>query len=310
MAANFDLETQHPGVISVKSAVDMGDMRLTLVYRHQLSNPSNTAESGVPETLGSYILCEQQPDSDGKWRCYVGKSAEGGIPARLQNHISSPKPHIKNWTAAVLLHKEISGRLTQDSVSFLEHELWDLLRGKEGVDLSNDNTPSGDPLAMRSEIKNLRNACQVAVDFLSLIGIRSESPAKKSAVKPKPAKKTASQAKPAKRQRQDHATTLADLIAEGYLNVGDTLVPTVEKLMDAARLEIFNAEGEMRFAYLDSSNSDYQHENAIFVSPSSAANILTEYSVNGWSFWINQRTGKTLSRLRKDLEKSRWKNSI
>ena len=310
MSNNFAMSLQKRGVVSINA--DSVGLGLTLVYRHNLAKPSNLKESGVPDTLGAYVLCEQTPGSDGQWNLYVGKSAEGGLPSRLQTHMSSPKSHIAGWSAAVLLHSKDGDSLSQDACSALEHCLWELLGEKNGIALANEKPPTGDPRLQWSQVDKTRQACETAVDFLPLIGVGVGFPAK-TVKTPAPAVREKNKKSPVgdkkKRTPVFSPTKVADLIDAGTLSVGDVLVPSSEAHTRRGVAIIYNAKGDIQITTLH--RRRVEHENLIFNSLSTASEPLMAPAsrANGWTFWKSQKLNRDLASLRKDHDAKRTANS-
>lgn len=310
MSDNFTLTSQKRGIVTIQG--DIEDLQLTLIYRHHLSRPSNLEESGVPDALGAYILCEQTPDEDGQWRCYVGKSAEGGLPSRLQTHMSAPKSQISSWAAAVLLHKNDGTRLSQDAASALEHFLWNLLRDKNGIKLVNEKPPTGNPQLPIYETDKMKHACQVAVAFLPMIGVNVAAAAKtRNNVKPVKAgvdEKTPPEpaSSEIRKQKQTYnPEKMSDLIKAGLLRVGDVLEPAGAKYQGLAKSVIYDAHGAIKIVELHGQNR--VNEDLIYSSASQATGpvVAPANNANGWVFWKVQRTGKTLAETREQYKTDR-----
>lgn len=308
MSDNFTLASQKRGIVTIQG--DIEDLQLTLIYRHHLSKPSNLEESGVPDALGAYILCEQTPDEEGRWRCYVGKSAEGGLPSRLQTHMSTPKSQISGWAAAVLLHKNDGTRLSQDAASALEHFLWNLLRDKNGVKLVNEKPPTGNPQLPIYETDKMRHACQVAVAFLPMIGVNVSAAAKtrnnvKAAKAVVDEKAPSEQASSIVQKQTYNPEKISDLIQAGLLRVGDVLEPAGAKYQGLAKSVIYDADGTIKIIELHGqSRSD---EDLLYSTASKATGpvVAPANNANGWVFWKVQRTGKTLAETREQYKTAR-----
>ena len=308
MSDNFILASQKRGIVTIQG--DIEDLQLTLIYRHHLSRPSNLEESGVPDALGAYILCEQTPDEDGQWRCYVGKSAEGGLPSRLQTHMSTPKAQISGWAAAVLLHKNDGTRLSQDAASALEHFLYNLLLDKNGVKLVNEKPPTGNPQLPIYETDKMKHACQVAVAFLPMIGVNLSAAAKtrsnvKSAKAVVDEKAPPEQASSGIRKWTYNPEKMSDLIQAGLLRVGDVLEPTGAKYQGLAKSVICDAQGTIKIVELHGQNRE--NEDLTYSSASLATGpvVTPANNANGWKFWKVQRTGKTLAQTREQYRTDR-----
>lgn len=212
---------------------------------------------------GNYVLLDPVAP-DGKWGCYVGKAAPGGVRSRLMNHLKT-KDH---WRRALLIQRDTTHGFNSAQVAWLEGRLYDLMDAAEDGVLSNGNRPSDETLP--SFERAMLEACVLPVSrVLRLLGY---DPATADDSVITPTVKT--------RSSRFHGITLTDLIAAGLLAPGTRLV-SVNSVWPASSV-------------VDGSGAIEMDGNT-YPTPSAAGSAVKSGNpVNGWDFWaVEQASGKT-----------------
>lgn len=288
MTDKVTLIPQTCGVFSAETPPN-SKLSISVIFKHQISASLPVSED--TKLLGAYVLVSPYPDN-GKWACYVGKSAEGGLYKRINSHMSGAKEKISGWTAAILLHNTPERKLSQDEASALEHFLYDMLKQKPSISLVNENPPPGNPLMPIKNIAHYQFLCEFVLRMMPVLGaatdmrIASQQPESKGyQEKPKASKVV--------------KISLSDLIAADDIKIGDVLVPHVAA--SEAEAVVLDTEGRIRLLSADGS----EDSDEIFTSLSQPTSRLTESGCqhNGWQFWRLQRTGEQMCKIREKLAK-------
>lgn len=220
---------------------------------------------------GNYILLDPVAP-DGKWGCYVGKAAPGGVRSRLLSHLRT-KDH---WRRALLLQRDTTHGFNSAQVSWLEGRLYDLMDAAEDAALSNGNRPSDETLP--SFERAMLEACVLPVSrVLRLLGY-DPATADDSGVITTVTSRT--------RTSRFHGITLDDLLGAGLLGPGTRLV-SVNSAWPASAV-VRGAGG-------------IEMDGKTYPTPSGAASAVKGGApVNGWDFWaVEEASGKiTLATLR------------
>ena len=267
-------ENPNTKTLAVGSTTD--GIKTSILYRHEIEDHRSAA--GIPETSGAYILCEQQPQADGKWNVYVGKSSEGILANRFITHNDNPPAKIKGWTAAIILHGANASRLSQDEASALEWLLYEHLKDKTGLSLANAATPSDGHLPA-SAYRKLDKACARAEDIMHVLGINTNRQPSKT----KPAKKSAhiavSNIPRNKKEKTSERQPLqpGQILSRRYHN------------MDIKAVVLEN--GNIQITEI---GDNKQPDNPPATSVSAAAQQITNNPTNGWDFWKTE-TGESLN---------------
>lgn len=212
---------------------------------------------------GNYVLLDA-PGADGKWGCYVGKAAPGGVRSRLMSHLKSKS----TWRRALVIQRDTTHGFNSAQVAWLEGRLYDLIDAAEDATLGNGNRPSDETLP--SFERAMLEACVLPVSrVLRLLGYD-------------PATADDSTVTPAVRTRSSrfHGVTLADLLGAGFLVAGTRLV-SVNSVWPAS--SIVQAGGTIEM------------DGKSYPTPSAAGSAVKSGDpVNGWDFWaVEEASGKT-----------------
>lgn len=218
---------------------------------------------------GNYVLLDPVA-RDGKWGCYVGMAAPGGVRGRLMSHLKT-KDH---WRRALLIQRDTTHGFNSAQVAWLEGRLYDLMDAAEDAVLSNGNRPSDETLP--SFERAMLEGCVLPVSrVLRLLGYDPATADDSGAVAP--AMRT--------RTSRFHGITLADLVGAGLLAPGDRLVSTNAVWPASAVV----------------GRSSIEMDSKTYPTPSAAGSAVKGGApVNGWDFWaVEEASGKvTLATLR------------
>lgn len=211
---------------------------------------------------GNYLLLDAIAP-DGKWGCYVGKAAPGGIRSRLMSHLKT-KDH---WRRALLIQRDTTHGFNSAQVAWLEGRLYDLMDNAEDAVLSNGNRPKDETLPVYD--RATLEACVLPVRrILRLLG---HDPATADDNGP-------SNLGPVRtRTSKFLGITLADLLKAGLVTPGTLLVST-----NGA----WSATATVTATGIEFNGTEY-------ATPSAAAGAVKDGPANGWEFWaIDTATGK------------------
>ena len=269
---------------------------------------------------GAYILANLAPDDGDKQTLYVGKTDGSGFAEQPARRLYSPH----EWTAAICFSgDDLDPDLTQDEASFMEHLLLDDLSFRKGVRLSNAVSA---PEALRVSLPRIRTLTRHAETILSLLGVLGVSLGDKSKTKqstliiasppvtiaPPPVTVEPVAPNPT-RSSTYYSEKVPDLVAAGLLRVGSKLRSSVPKY--PAEAEIAGARGEIRLLRhgRDRRGRWLRHvppSEPAYPSPSKAGGVVIKAGggnsqPNGWTFWIETSSGKTLAELRDEYIRRR-----
>ncbi|WP_206509837.1 hypothetical protein [Rhodococcus sp. KRD197] len=214
---------------------------------------------------GNYVLLDPV-DADGKWGCYVGMAAPGGIRTRLMSHLKS-KDH---WRRALLIQRDTTHSFNSAQVAWLEGRLYDLLNAAENAQLSNGVRPSDETLPAFD--RATLEACVLPVSrVLRLLG-HNPATADDSGISTSETGRT--------RTSRFHGITVSHLIATGLVSGGTTLTST-------------NGAWPASATILDGGGIGFNGTE--YPTPSAAASAAKDGgAVNGWDFWaVEEESGKT-----------------
>lgn len=214
---------------------------------------------------GNYILLDPVTP-EGKWGCYVGKAAPGGIRARLMDHLRQ-KDH---WRRALLMQRDTSHSFNSAQVAWLEGRLYDLLDSAEEAALSNGVRPSDETLP--SFERAMLEACVLPVRrVLRLLGYDAATADDASVLTPSMIRT---------RSSRFNGVSLVDLITAGLLGPGTRLVSVSTPWPASAVVGVQN---------------EIEVDGKSYPTPSGAASAVKNGApVNGWDFWaIEEPSGKT-----------------
>ena len=267
-------ENPNTKILAVGSAAD--GIKTSILYRHAVED--HRLSAGIPETSGAYILCEQQPQSDGKWNVYVGKSSEGILANRFITHNDNPPAKIKGWTAAIILHGANASRFSQDEASGLERLLYEHLKDKSGLSLANTTTPSDGHLPA-SAYRKLDKACARAEDIMHVLGINADRQPSKTKHTKKSTHLAKTNTSPSKKEKTSERQPLqpGQILSRCYHN------------MDIKAVVLEN--GNIQITEI---GDNKQPDLPPATSVSAAANQITNNPTNGWDFWKTEN-GESLN---------------
>lgn len=281
---------------------------LTLLWQRALR--SQVISLGKP---GVCILANLAPDDGDKQTLYVGKTDGSGFTEQPARRLSSPH----EWTAAICFNgDDLDPDLTQDEASFMEHLLLDDLSFRKGVRLSNAVSA---PEALRVSLPRIRTLTRHAETILSLLGVLGVSLGDKSKtnqstiiIAPPPVTVEPVAETPA-RSSTHYSEKVPDLVAAGLLRVGSKLRSSVPKY--PAEAEIADTRGSIRLLRhgRDRQGRWLRHvppSEPTYSSPSGAGGVVIKAGggnsqPNGWTFWIETSSGKTLAELRDEYIRRR-----
>lgn len=271
---------------------------LTLLWRHALS-----PKMDLPDKPGAYILADMVPGTDGKRAVYVGRSDEALLGQRIHQHRIAPLTGISEWGAAVCYTGDNRyNPLRPEESAAMEYLLYADLTSRSGVSLANKRTPR-EPSLPHTRWEILKSHSQLVLSLLETVGvILEEAPSRE---KPEPS--------PSEPKTKYFGVSLSDLVAAGLLRVGSKLRSSVPKY--PAEAEIADARGEIRLLRhgRDRRGRWLRHvppSEPTYSSPSGAGGVVIKAGggnsqPNGWTFWIETSSGKTLAELRDEYIRRR-----
>lgn len=213
------------------------------------------------DSPGVYVLLDRH-DSAGRWGVYVGQ-APAGIKTRLGDHVRN-KDH---WYRALLIRRDTTRGFNSAQVGWLEGRLYDLFKAAEDAELHNDRRPSDDTLPPYD--REMLEAVVLPVRrILQLLG---HDPVTAD---------DANLISSSRRQSRFFGISLSDLVEEGLVLVGDSLISTNSAWPASASV------GE---------RGTVVYGGKTFPHPSTAASAVKQGgAVNGWEFWAVVRgAGRT-----------------
>ncbi|MBY6709067.1 hypothetical protein HQ308_19945 [Rhodococcus sp. BP-241] len=214
---------------------------------------------------GNYVLLDPV-DAEGKWGCYVGMTAPGGIRTRLLDHLTN-KDH---WRRALLIQRDTTHSFNSAQVAWVEGRLYDLLNAAENAQLHNKVRPVDETLPAFD--RATLEACVLPISrVLRLLG-HDPATADESGV-------ILSQTG-ATRTSRFQGITVFHLLQAGMLSAGTKLTSTNGAWPASAEVL---SDGRIEFA------SD------IYPTPSAAGKAAKDGgAVNGWDFWaVDEPSGRT-----------------
>ncbi len=219
---------------------------------------------------GNYVLLDPVAP-DGKWGCYVGKAAPGGVRSRLMSHMKT-KDH---WRRALLIQRDTTHGFNSAQVAWLEGRLYDLMDAAEDAALSNGNRPSDETLP--SFERAMLEACVLPVSrVLRLLGY-DPATADDSGLIPAISRT---------RTSRFHGITLADLVGAGLL---------------APRTRLVSVNRAWPASAIVGPSGGIEMDTQTYPTPSAAGSAVKGGApVNGWDFWaVEEASGNvTLATLR------------
>ncbi|HEX4813275.1 hypothetical protein [Nonomuraea sp. NPDC049480] len=254
----------------------------------------------VWDATGVYVLLDR-PSADGTWGAYVGKAAPGTLSKRLRTHLRN-RDH---WYRALLIRRDTEDPFHTSQVGWLEGRLYDVMARAELVHLHNGNRPQDCTMHLDDQI-GMAEHLRPIFSALHLIGhnLTPPVPARRSRstrartsdlLPPYELLAEAVQDKgpsPATPTKTRYKTTMLDLVQAGLVQPGAKLYSTSDPHPAEARL---NADGSIQY---DGEPHDFL---------SGAAEAVTGYPVNGWTFWeIDTSQGRrSLAAVRAELLRRR-----
>lgn len=273
---------------------------LTLLWRHALS-----PKMDLPDKPGAYILADMVPGTDGKRAVYVGRSDEALLGQRIHQHRMAPLTGISEWGAAVCYTGDNRyNPLRPEESAAMEYLLYADLTSRSGVSLANKRTPR-EPSLPHTRWEILKSHSQLVLSLLETVGVVLEKAPSRE--KPEPS--------PSEPKTKYYGVSLSDLVNDGLLQVGDILKSTPKASRQQAEAEIADARGQIRLLRhgRDSQGRWLRHvppSEPTHSSPSGAGEVVIKAgggggATNGWTFWIETSSGKTLAELRDEYIRRR-----
>lgn len=213
---------------------------------------------------GNYILLDPV-DPDGRWGCYVGMAAPGGIRNRLNEHLGS-KEH---WRRALLIQRDTTHSFNSAQVAWLEGRLYDLLDAAENAQLANQNRPRDETLPPFD--RAMLEATVLPISrILRLLGHNPATVDESGVITDADRTRTS----------RFHGITIAHLVEAGYLTPGTKLRSTNGAWPASAEIL---GDGGIEFA------------GERYPTPSAAGSAAKDgAAVNGWDFWaVDEHAGRT-----------------
>ncbi|NRQ33959.1 hypothetical protein HII36_19190 [Nonomuraea sp. NN258] len=275
-------------------------LRLAVVERAYAKNLHD-----IWDVTGVYVLLDR-PDGTGAWGAYVGKAAPGTLSNRLRTHLRR-RDH---WYRALLVRRVTEDPFHTSQVGWLEGCLYDILVRADLVHLHNGNRPQDRTLHLDDQA-GMTDYLRPIFSALHLIGHNLSLPAPVRPSRSTRAKNRdhvppyellmsettratgdGEDRRPAQSTKARHKTTMLDLIQAGLLQPGARLYSTATPHPAEATL---NSDGSI------------QYDGKAYEYLSGAGKAVTEYDVNGWTFWeIETSKGiRSLASVRAELEQRR-----
>jgi hypothetical protein len=247
-------EPQMPVVVFDNNAA----LRMAVVDRVSLPGLD-----GSWDATGVYVLLDRF-DADGSFGAYVGKAPQG-LRGRLREHAS--KRGRESWQRAVLVMRDTTHGWHSAHVGWLEGRLYALLEGGSAPRLSNGNRPQDETVPPHDRAA-LESAIEPVAALLRLLGY------------PPDAEDDPPSTGGASSRRRSYSVTVADLLAAGYLTVGETVASTKTTTPESGTV---NGDGSITV------------DGAAHSTPSAAGSALRDgHQVNGWELWAVERDGSRL----------------
>jgi hypothetical protein len=208
---------------------------------------------------GVYVLLDPVAP-DGTWGCYVGK-APAGIRGRLAAHVSS-KDH---WRRALVAVRDTSHGFDSTQSAWLEGRLHDALFSAEYAVMHNKQQP-GDSTVRPFERPVLDTCATAILRALRVLGYDAAA-----------AGEAEETPRASSGPRAHHGVPLADLLAAGFVQAGETIASVrlawpASAVIDSSGLVVFNE--------------------TVYPSLSAAAAVAKGAVTNGWEFWGVHRDGQ------------------
>lgn len=308
------------GVVEVETYGDgEGNVRPKLAVVHRAEASSFPDDWGP----GAYVLVDPLPNADGKRSVYIGEATKAGVSSRVLDHLSK-SPSLDSWMLAVVIHGQegqgVKHRLTYEEAQALEGELMQEFKKPPHIEVMNKVEPS-EPHLTKAEWNKIGSFVKPVVDLLKLMGVdlrkkpKSWAPQPQTiaqtktqdARKPDPPAETISQApsqttessSEGKPKKKYYPEKLHHLVEDGYLRLGDKLVPSSEygyKGRYFGEGTLIEEDGKVKIRV----------NGVAYLAPSPAAQAISgNKAESGLEFLEQASTGKSLFKIREEYRRDK-----
>lgn len=188
------------GVVSIFDNV--AAIKAIKVEKANLSTIPDSWKAGC----GFYILVSNI--SEGHFHAYVGKATQNNFYSRLSSH----RRDKANWDYAFLFQRDTSSGLNSTQASYVEGEIYKLLRSADDVAMLN-GTAAGDKTLADHEVFYMNQVVKSALRIMDIFGYKF--------VKADPAEK--------KQSSKYYGVSVKQLVKVGMLVPGEKVVSVIDK---------------------------------------------------------------------------------